>query len=369
MSLRFGRVGVIALGEPERATTWSGIPAGVMRGLRAAGVEVVGVDADLPGAARLPALAAAAAVRRNRYDAAYAPELAAVRRGVLRARLRRSAPLDLAVQLGSEFELPPGTPVVTLQDMTPRQARRTHPVFRRVSASTLERWDARQGRIYHQARACCTASTWCARSVIEDYGVPEGKVHVVGFGRNHDPPSPAREWNSPRYLFVGREWERKNGPVVVSAFARVRQRHPEARLDVVGGHPAPLRAAGVTGHGFLSMDDARDRDLLARLYARATCFVMPSECEPFGMAYVEAGAAGIPSIATTVGGAVDIVTEETGALVPPGDEEALVAAMLALADPDTARRRGAAAEHRARTFTWEAVGERLLGAAKDGSRA
>ena len=80
---------------------------------------------------------------------------------------------------------------------------------------------------------------------------------------------------------------------------------------------------------------------------------MPSEVEPFGLAYIEAAVAGVPSIATSVGGAGTIVAEGTGLLVPPGDEEALLGAMRTLADPAVARRMGAAARERSRLFTWE----------------
>jgi glycosyltransferase involved in cell wall biosynthesis len=98
------------------------------------------------------------------------------------------------------------------------------------------------------------------------------------------------------------------------------------------------------------------------LFAQATCFVMPSQLEPFGIAYVEAAAAGAPSIATSVGGAGTIVADGTGRLVAPGDGAGLLAAMRELADGEVARRMGAAARERSRLFTWEQVGARLLAA-------
>jgi glycosyltransferase involved in cell wall biosynthesis len=168
-------------------------------------------------------------------------------------------------------------------------------------------------------------------------------------------------WASPRFLFVGREWERKHGPSVLAAFASVRAERPDARLDIVGGHP-PVRGEGVTAHGALALDVPEEAARVRALFAGATCFVMPSEVEPFGLAYIEAAAAGAPSIATSVGGAGTIVAEGTGLLVPPGDGPALLAAMRTLADADVARRMGAAARERSRLFTWERVGARLLAA-------
>jgi len=69
----------------------------------------------------------------------------------------------------------------------------------------------------------------------------------------------------------------------------------------------PLDIDGVTGHGRLAFDDDRQRGRLAALFGSATCFVMPSFVEPFGITYVEAAAAGLPSIGTRVRGTTDSV--------------------------------------------------------------
>jgi glycosyltransferase involved in cell wall biosynthesis len=185
-------------------------------------------------------------------------------------------------------------------------------------------------------------------------------VHVVGIGRNIEPErdTARREWSPPRFLFVGREWERKNGPRVVAAFARVRAERPDARLDVVGGHP-PLCADGVVAHGPLALDDHGDRTRLAALYASATCFVMPSLHEPSAQAYVEASAWGIPSIVTANGGSVELV-RDGGVIVDPLDDGGLLQAMRRLCDPEVAAQLGELAVRRSRLFTSRALAGRLL---------
>ncbi len=354
-------IALAATGDPLAAGTWSGIPPGVARGLRAHGAKVVGVDATPPAGVRQLAVALAAARRRSRVDASYTPGQHALRS---RVAARRLGAVDGAVLMGAEFGLPEGTRYVTLADLTLVQARATHPVFSRLSEPVFRAWDRRQREVYERAVACCTASHWTAASLREDYGLPAEKVRVVGLGPNHEPAEGGageRAWDVPRFLFVGREWERKHGPSVLAAFATLRAERPDARLDLVGGHP-PVRGEGVIAHGPLALDVPEEAARVRDLFAQATCFVMPSEVEPFGLAYIEAAAAAAPSIATSVGGAGTIVAEGTGLLVSPGDGPALVAAMRTLADPDTARRMGAAARERSRLFTWERVGARLLAA-------
>ena len=352
------RIALAATGDPLAADTWSGIPLGAARGLREHGASVSGVDATPPRGVREAVLGVSALRTRSRVDAWYTPEGFRLRSLVVRRRL---AAVDGVVLMGAEFGLPAGTRYVTLSDLTLVQARATHPVFSRLSAGVFDAFDRRQRDVYARAVACCTASHWTAASLVEDYGLPAEKVHVVGLGPNHEPRpagSPAAD-ASPRFLFVGREWERKRGPLVLSAFARLREEAPEARLDVVGGHP-PLDAPGVAGHGPLRLDRPDEAARASALFGEATCFVMPSEVEPFGLVYIEAALAGVPSIATSVGGTGTIVAEGTGLLVPPGDEAALLAAMRTLADPAVARRMGEAAHQRARLFAWERVGARLL---------
>jgi glycosyltransferase involved in cell wall biosynthesis len=116
----------------------------------------------------------------------------------------------------------------------------------------------------------------------------------------------------------------------------------------------------VNAHGVLSQAREKDREIVLGLFARATCFVMPSRIEPFGIAYVEAAAAGVPSIASSVGGPRDVIGADGGLIVEHEEEEGLFQAMLRLADPDTAQRMGQAARARSTHYTWPKVAERLL---------
>nr|WP_246851587.1 glycosyltransferase family 4 protein [Patulibacter sp. SYSU D01012] len=158
------------------------------------------------------------------------------------------------------------------------------------------------------------------------------------------PPAP------PRYLWVGLEWERKNGRRVVEAFRELAI--PGAELHLVGEHPA-VDVPGVIGHGRV-----RDRERLRALFEGATAFVMPSTTEPFGIAYAEAATAGVPSLGTTVGGAADAIGDG-GLLVDPHDGRAIREAMAALAQPATHAALAAKAERHGAWARWDGVAERM----------
>lgn len=351
-------VAVASVGDPRLPTTWSGVTAGVIDGLEQLGISVMTIDVALQQAFERALLAAGALPTRNRFDAEGAAITAAVRSARVRHALA-GAQVDGVVQIGTTFALPPNSRFVTLEDMTLRQAREVHPVFSRMSDAGTAAWERRRARIYAAARTCAAASRWTADSLRSDYDVAPEQIAIVGFGANHRPVAGERDWSAPRFLFVGIDWERKGGPLLLRAFARVREAIPAATLDVIGGHPT-LRQDGVRFHGVLSQEREHDAALVRELFAAATCFVMPSLVEPFGIAYVEAAAAGVPSIGSRVGGPADVIGPDGGVVVPPSDERALVDAMLRLADPAVARRAGEAARARSALYTWRAVAERLL---------
>jgi glycosyltransferase involved in cell wall biosynthesis len=222
------------------------------------------------------------------------------------------------------------------------------------------RWFARQAASSRAADVCCVSTRWASESFVNDYAVPADRVEVIGIG--HRPrrlvTGASRDWSRPRFLFIGVDWGRKNGDAVLRAFADVRRVAPDATLDIVGRHPN-LDEAGVTGHGFLPRDDRRSQDQLDSLFARATAFVLPSRFDPAGIAYLEAASAGLPVIATTQGGAGELLGP-AAITVDPDDEPALCEAMRRLTMPDVARFMGDEAYRRASESTWQHVAARIL---------
>jgi glycosyltransferase involved in cell wall biosynthesis len=100
------------------------------------------------------------------------------------------------------------------------------------------------------------------------------------------------------------------------------------------------------------------RDVVRDSMWAANCFVLPSHAENFGVVLIEALSTGLPVISTRCGGPEDIITDEVGLLLRPGDEEGLADALW------TMRHRPAHAPEAVRAnaisrFGYAAVGARL----------
>jgi glycosyltransferase involved in cell wall biosynthesis len=340
--------------------SWSGIPSGLAGGLRSFGYEPVLVSAEPPPKADRLAQSWLRATRRFDESWAQTAEMMILRSLLVRARIAVN-PAGRStrhwIQMGSEF----GHPVdnfVTLEDMTVASAVGLHE-YVRIRPAVARAWIRRQKRIYERAMACCVASHWAAESLLE-YGVDRAKIRVVGFGCNIKVEVIERDWSLPRFLFVGLDWKRKNGDAVVRAFGRLRDEFPLAQLDLVGSHP-DIRSPGVTCHGTLRLDQRTERSRFDDLLKKATCLVLPSTYEPFGIVYAEAGWAGVPSIGTHVGGAPDAIGDG-GIVVDPYSPEQIYKAMRAASDPDIAKTLGLRARSHSQLLSWDAVAGRVAGA-------
>jgi glycosyltransferase involved in cell wall biosynthesis len=128
-------------------------------------------------------------------------------------------------------------------------------------------------------------------------------------------------------------------------------------MNLVVSGDGPLRSLVPDALGFIP------REELHRRFASAAVVVCPSISEGFGVVCAEAMAHGKPVVASAVGGLCGLVDDErTGLLVPPGDVDALRAAIQRLLDdPELRARLGAAARRKITGMCgWDSVTERTL---------
>jgi hypothetical protein len=367
-------IGVACAGDPRDPRAYSGVPAGVYHALEDLGVQVEPIVADNPDwwEPAFSHLMTATKMRgrdflspregmRRRRAAAKAGRGIEELRTWTAARQVRHKSVEGVIQCGTQYRLPSDLRTITFEDSTVTQALASYDwPHLRTNERDLRRATERARISYQRAVACCARTHWVADSLIRDFGQAPERVHVIGVGKNHIPEVPERrDWSKPRYLFVGKDWERKNGPRVLAAFRRVQEQRPDAELHVVGRHPENIGGDGVYGYGLLALERDEDRRLLDGLYGSATCFVMPSLHEPAGIVYAEAGAGGVASIGTSNGGSATIIGD-CGRLVDPESEEQIFEAMLELSSPSRAARLGELARKRSELFTWQKVAQRLM---------
>ena len=171
----------------------------------------------------------------------------------------------------------------------------------------------------------------------------------------------------PVLLYVGRYTEVKRIPLLIRAYERARERFEQrAPLVLLGGYPGewegqhPCDVIREVGAEDVFLAGWHGHDDLPQGINAADVVVLPSVREQFGQVLVEAMACGLPVIAADAHGPAEIVDHgETGWLVEPDDEDAMVEALVdAVNDPGKRARKGEAAYEEARAnYAWPSLAE------------
>ena len=195
-----------------------------------------------------------------------------------------------------------------------------------------------------QTLACRTATRMVANSraaadQLIAQGVPEEHVDIIANGVDLSMFTVRRNSARPRTIaVVARLWAEKRIDVLIAAAPRILARYPDVEFQIVGDGPCreqlvtQAREAAVLPH----MRFMGHRDDVPAVLSSVDLFVLPSESEASPNVVLEAMAAGLPVVASKVGGIPELVTDGvTGHLVPPADPNALAAGLLDLLDhPD-----------------------------------
>lgn len=204
----------------------------------------------------------------------------------------------------------------------------------------------READLLGRAARVYPMSSWTAASLRSDCHIPDERIRVL-------PPSidlsqvgaSATSGGRPKILFIGNDFRRKGGDRlhrwVMGPLAGT------CELHIVSEDPD----AQVTGDGIIHHGRVEHAELLARLLPSMDIFCLPTRSDMSPHVLAEAAAAGLPAVASDLGGIPDLVLHgRTGFLAPPLDDEAFVARLRELiASPDLRHRMGTAASDHARS--------------------
>jgi glycosyltransferase involved in cell wall biosynthesis len=196
-------------------------------------------------------------------------------------------------------------------------------------------------------------------------GVDADRIEIVPNGVDTGRVRPGQAERDSIILFVGSLIERKGVRTLIEALPRVSQACPGYQVVVAGDGPqlgalqALTRTFGVESQ--VTFVGAQTPEQIQAWMGRASVFVLPSLEEGLGVVLLEALASGTPCVASRVGGIPDVVTPDTGELVPPGDPVALSDALVrVLADPVRRAELSRNARRRAlELFDWQTIATRL----------
>lgn len=350
--------------------------AELTRSLDRLGVNQVVLTTRPPGAPGEQRLATGARVIRvgapvrhlrqgyGAYAALRAPSLAAGADLIHAHQGEDLAVLPVAATLAGAYGLPL---VITVHASLRHTLRVSGPrsLMLKVAGSAVE------GLGKRRAGSIITLTPRMAERLCGD-GLAPGGVHVIPSGVDPALFAAARPdplvtgIPGPRILYVGRVHPGKGVLRLVEAVRLMRAAETSAHLVIVGDGPArPRVERAVHDYGLtdrVHLLGAVPHERVPGVLAAADLLVLPSFYEELGSVLLEGMQAGLPIVATRVGGIPTVIEDGiNGLLVPPDDVASLAAAVgRLLADPHLARRMAARGRAKAAEFAWPALALQVL---------
>lgn len=242
-------------------------------------------------------------------------------------------------------------------DYTMKLAEREYPLWAPFSKDSIkEKWLAYESAVYNNAHKIFTFSDHTKNSLISEYGIEESNVVTVYAGLNMRIPADFDKVYNNNILFVGKDFERKGGEVLLSAFKLVKMQIHDATLTIAGAS-TKIDSPGVINEGVVT------EKRLKELYKTSSVFAMPSLCEPFGIVFLEAMAYKCPCIGTDLNAMKEIIIDgETGFIVKHEDPEDLAnKIILLLNNKNMMKEFGINSRKRVLdNFTWDIVAKRII---------
>lgn len=211
------------------------------------------------------------------------------------------------------------TPIVYWTDALYAGLVSFYPEFRFHHPDTM--WDghAVTQACLRNAKLLLFSSQWAARTAFECYGISQDKIRVAPFGANVEVSHSiaemkdqinARATDRIKFLFVGKNWYRKGGDIVLKVLQALHAAGQAVELTIVGctldkkSLPPYVKCVGM-----LSKKNQQDLDKLKKCYQEAHFLFVPSRAEAYGIVFCEANAFAVPCLTTHVGGIPEIVKD------------------------------------------------------------
>jgi glycosyltransferase involved in cell wall biosynthesis len=223
-------------------------------------------------------------------------------------------------------------------------------------------WLKCEFEIYNHARLVMVMSENIRWSLINQYHIAAEKVPLVYIGNN----SEITQANNPlkyslkHILFVGKDWHRKGGPLLIKAFRRVRQRIPDATLTILGCSPK-IKEVNVEVVGKVSLQKVAD------YYNQASVFCLPTIREPFGVVFIEAMLSYLPVITSNIGAIPELVSDGINGYKLSYNPSLYAERLIELLqDPEKCKKFGFASfEIANQRYRWDHVGRLIASAIKE----
>jgi len=215
---------------------------------------------------------------------------------------------------------------------------------------------------YENATLIFVMSPNIKESLVKQYFIDEHRIKLVYVGTNTRSPDHVNlaKYQNKNILFVGKDWKRKGGPLLLEAFKLVQKQIPEATLTILGCKPS-IRVKNCFAYGVVSLQEVE------KIYNQTTLFCMPTLREPFGIVFLEAMFNCLPVVTNNVGATPYLIRNGFNGYIVDYTKDALAKVLVSmLNNPEKCLEMGNNAYTSVReNYTWENVSNLMNNYIKD----
>jgi glycosyltransferase involved in cell wall biosynthesis len=258
-----------------------------------------------------------------------------------RERLKTIAKeVDLRCSLDARFDFfhgftpwimtKPTRPYVAWSDCTFRDYIDVYHRRQLFRSTDLERIEQAEATWLRDAHSIGFSNAWAAQRAVSHYQLDMSRVHVVGNFGQVEAPAGDEYAGAKQFAFVSTDFDAKGGPTVMSAIRKLRRRHSDGSLIIVGAQPPnESYEPGVTVTGFLRKEVSDEYALFRGVLAGARALVHPTKSDISPLIIIEAGYFGCPTIAPNRFAVPELVDDGvTGILLDDVSATAVADAMV-----------------------------------------
>lgn len=165
------------------------------------------------------------------------------------------------------------------------------------------------------------SSEWARDFAYKNYNLGNKKIHVIPYGANFKSELSKNELSAvvknriksskKELLFIGMDWERKNGPMVLKILRILINKGLDVHLNIIGCSPDIPKdlLRNVKAYGLLDKSKEEELSIFLNVLHRSHLLMGLSKAEAFGILFCEANSFGIPCIAANTGGIPTIIKD------------------------------------------------------------
>jgi glycosyltransferase involved in cell wall biosynthesis len=315
--------------DAKNKKSWSGIPYYMARALEKQSAKVSYLGPANPILALFFGKAISFLAQKilgKRFDYIHSKRISKAYSKIFSSKLRENDYNVIVAPAASSCiaNLKTDIPIIYTSDCTFNNVLNYYPAYTDLTKASTKQGLEIEKKTIEKSAIVTFPSAWAANSAIKDYNKDLSKVHVFPYGANID-KAPEKEkvlskkkGKTCRLLFLGVMWERKGGNIAFDTLKELINAGIEAELTVCGCVPPKSYVhEKMKVIPFLNKNDEKDYKAFCDLLLNSDFLILPSRKECFGIAFCEASAFGLPSLAANTGGIAGAIKEGVNGFLLP----------------------------------------------------